>query len=339
MNSAPTPDSASTRLARGGADLARRTIAALDDLGCRTELRLAGDRPALLTFIFHALQPPGQNHDDDLVDPTQVLPVESFERFARHFLDAGYRFVSAADLEHGLDPASPHVMVSFDDGYFNNLHAVPVLERLGIPATFFISTNHVRRGVAFWWDALHRARRDNPSAAAPLATADLKRMTNAAIERLIVERCGADTLEPRSDADRPMTPDELRDFARHPLVHIGNHTRDHAILPNYQPAEIARQIDGAQTDLADMTGEAPAIIAYPNGSWNPAVVTASRAAGLRFGLTLDPVRNPLPLHPDDEMTLGRFCFTQGHDQDAVFRGFRARWSLRRSLRGALGGRS
>lgn len=49
------------------------------------------------------------------------------------------------------------VVITFDDGYADNLHtAKPLLERRGIPATFFIATGCIERRREFWWDELDR---------------------------------------------------------------------------------------------------------------------------------------------------------------------------------------
>ncbi|MDZ7949480.1 polysaccharide deacetylase family protein [Nostoc sp. DedQUE09] len=53
----------------------------------------------------------------------------------------------------------PHraVAITFDDGYADNLHhAKPLLERYGIPATVFISTDYIGKKREFWWDELER---------------------------------------------------------------------------------------------------------------------------------------------------------------------------------------
>jgi peptidoglycan/xylan/chitin deacetylase (PgdA/CDA1 family) len=53
--------------------------------------------------------------------------------------------------------AKRSVIVTFDDGYADNLHAAkPLLEKYGVPATIFVSTTAVLEGTEFYWDALER---------------------------------------------------------------------------------------------------------------------------------------------------------------------------------------
>ncbi|GAK55295.1 polysaccharide deacetylase [Candidatus Vecturithrix granuli] len=47
------------------------------------------------------------------------------------------------------------VIITFDDGYADNLHhAKPLLEQYQIPATMFVSSGETDRSREFWWDAL-----------------------------------------------------------------------------------------------------------------------------------------------------------------------------------------
>jgi peptidoglycan/xylan/chitin deacetylase (PgdA/CDA1 family) len=49
------------------------------------------------------------------------------------------------------------VVVTFDDGYYDNLsNAKPLLERYDIPATVFVTTGYVGRQRECWWDELER---------------------------------------------------------------------------------------------------------------------------------------------------------------------------------------
>ena len=50
-----------------------------------------------------------------------------------------------------------NLAVTFDDGYADNIrNAKPLLEKHGVPATFFLTSRAVDRREEFWWDALGR---------------------------------------------------------------------------------------------------------------------------------------------------------------------------------------
>ena len=50
---------------------------------------------------------------------------------------------------------SPRPVVTFDDGYADNLHnALPLLERYDVPAQFFVVSGVLGAETEMWWDAL-----------------------------------------------------------------------------------------------------------------------------------------------------------------------------------------
>jgi peptidoglycan/xylan/chitin deacetylase (PgdA/CDA1 family) len=110
---------------------------------------------ALLPFAGHWLRP----HEGELpilmyhkVKPTALDPwtvsVAELDRQFAHLNSAGYRSISCRDLANDLNrtaalPAKP-VLITFDDGYANNLlHACPLLERHGLRATMFLPVKFI----------------------------------------------------------------------------------------------------------------------------------------------------------------------------------------------------
>lgn len=242
---------------------------------------------AVLIVLFHALFRDRREVHRGVCDPQQGITAAFFAEFVEALLAHG---VAIGELEQALErrPRRPTVVLTFDDGYYNNVAALPVLQAFGVPATFFISTNHVAEGRAFWWDALYRhaARQGASPRRIRRQAAALKRLRAEEIEARIIEWFGPGALRPETDGDRPFSPAELVDFARDPQVFLGNHTADHAILVNYEPEGMRAQIEGAQRFLAQVGGRAPRSIAWPNGDWDPRVAAAGRAAGLAWGLTV-----------------------------------------------------
>lgn len=90
------------------------------------------------------------------IDPRNHVPVDVFEKqmlfLAQHKkvipLD-----VLVASLTEGQAPEDGSVVITFDDGYVDNLHvAAPILDRLGLPATLFLPTSYIDRGETQWVD-------------------------------------------------------------------------------------------------------------------------------------------------------------------------------------------
>jgi peptidoglycan/xylan/chitin deacetylase (PgdA/CDA1 family) len=299
-------------------------------------LSVRAERGALSTFLFHGLFVGRAEVSAGDADPQQGVTVSDFRAFLDYFLSRGYRFVSIADVLGGLAPGAKYAMVTFDDGYFNNSRALPLLEEYKVPAAVFVSTDHVAEGKCFWWDVLYREARAGGASDREIAaeTRRLKQFRAEEIEAELVARYGPGAFEPRGDADRPFTPAELKEFAAHPLVTLGNHTANHAILTRYPPELIRRQLRGAQDALREMAGVTPLAVAYPNGDYSPAVLEACRAAGLKLGIGVEPRKNRIPIDASGDgcLRLGRFTPPGGDALIPQCRVFRSDVRLYDSLR-------
>jgi peptidoglycan/xylan/chitin deacetylase (PgdA/CDA1 family) len=265
------------------------------------------DRPGLIVFVSHCVFARPAESDSGLLDPHERTTPESLARLIDYFRTCRYRFVSATEIDNGLEPGGLYAHLTFDDGFANNLLLTELLAREGAYATVFPSISHIREGKAYWWNVVYRERhRRGQVAAVPAEYAHLRRMTDAEVERHLIAEFGPGCLEPAGDVDRPLTVAELRELAGSPWVEIGNHTLDHAVLTRYSPDEAEAQIEGAQCWFREELGGTPFFIAYPNGDANPGVVEAARRQGLRLGATVSAGRNPIPGSPSERMLMGRF---------------------------------
>jgi peptidoglycan/xylan/chitin deacetylase (PgdA/CDA1 family) len=273
-------------------------------------LSVTHEEGALLCFLFHSLFESGEEVRSGMLDPQQGVTVEMFRAFLGHFHEQGYGFVSPRQILEGLPPSGKYILLTFDDGYCNNRRALPVMEEFDAPAVFFISSENVREGKAFWWDAAYREGRKRGKSEAEIggAVAGYKRRKTEEVERELKREFGEGALHPVGDLDRPFTPVELRAFAEHRLVSMGNHTKNHAILTNYSLAEAREQIQRGQEAILEMTGKMPDMISYPNGNSSLEIQRAAREASLRLGVVVRRGKNRLPLKTrgTDAMALKRF---------------------------------
>ena len=307
----------------------QRAFRAADDIFMDTATWLTGNQPSLLVLMFHGLYRNKAEALADEVDPYQPFTETDLRAVIEHFQRSGYHFVSPDKLSLGLRNAPKRVMLTLDDGYANNLRALPIMRQYQVPATFFITGGNVASGEAFWWDVLHRemARRGIGRSGAVAERQRLKAMPTYAIKRALRTMFGKDVLLPAGETDRPMTPAEVRELAAEPLATIGNHSMDHDLLTRIPAEKAERQIADCQALLTEWTGQAPRVIAYPNGNCDRRIVGFCETLGLRTGLSASPGKSPLPLESGLRMQLPRYAIVGGEGLARQLRAAEAPLSL------------
>ncbi|MBT8080887.1 MAG: polysaccharide deacetylase family protein [Gammaproteobacteria bacterium] len=260
-----------------------------------------------------------------------------------------YRFVSiddAVDMLAGRTPALHNALVlTFDDGYRNNLtEALPVLEKHGVPATFYIATGFVETGESYWIDRLDYALQKAPDEARLVDAAgeahDLRGLDREGLAaayrrmRLAVKNSVADDeqmlaafdrisgqLEEAADASISDIIDtdpyvsvaswqELREAAARGGVEIGSHTVNHCRLTGIDAHSVAQQLTDSMQHLEQRVGEGCRHFCYPNGNYDADVAGQVRAAGYASAVTTE---NGLNAVGDDLMTLRRFAMPGKED--------------------------
>ena len=273
-------------------------------------LRFFQEKNSLLIFNFHGLFNNKKEINQNLVDPQTWITTNQFQQFLEYFLKHNYSFVSINDILDGLDINNKYIMITFDDGYYNNNYALPILKKYQIPALFFISTNHIKQNKCFWWDIIYRERIKSRTSKKEIVYEQnqLKSKTNEEIEQYIIEKFGEKAFEPKSDIDRPFTTSELKNFSKEKYVFLGNHTHNHAILTNCSSNEIKTQILEAQKFIKDNTEITPKAISYPNGDYSDEIIKISKEIGIELGITTEYRKNKLPINhqTNNIMNLGRF---------------------------------
>jgi peptidoglycan/xylan/chitin deacetylase (PgdA/CDA1 family) len=286
------------------------TIKTVDQKLSLLSLKILEETNSLVILLFHGLFLDETEVNSNVVAPQQRVTTQHFHQILEYFLSHNYTFIAPHEIVSGLNHHGRYVLITFDDGYFNNIRALPILKEFQAPAVFFISMNHVTENKSFWWDVLYRERmKQGKSVTAILVECEqLKSKTNKEIENHLVRLFGDKALQPLGDLDRPFRAAELKEFASDKLVFLGNHTSDHAILTNYGDHDIKTEISAAQNEIHTLTGQSPIMIAYPDGRYSDQIISISEEEGLLLGVTTEPRKNylPLDLTRGQSMRLGRF---------------------------------
>ncbi len=266
-------------------------------------LSVREERPAVISIMFHNIFSDRKEINFNNVHPQQFMTVEVLRQFINSMLEGGYKFITPYQLKSCKTKPGKYLLLTFDDGYFNNSLALPVLKEFNVPGTFFISVNNIQYQKSFWWDVIYRKRLQQGENLRRVEDEirGLKSLKNVEIEKYVSDLFGKNALQPVSDIDRPFSVNELMAFASNEEVVIGNHTMDHAILPNYSHSEGLKQIKQAQEKLKEWTGNAPEMIAYPDGAYDDQIVSLAAEAGLNSGITVQPGKNYLPINSSEKM--------------------------------------
>jgi peptidoglycan/xylan/chitin deacetylase (PgdA/CDA1 family) len=242
-------------------------------------LRIAGTR-RLSVLAYHRV----------LAERDRLLPAElsaaEFDHRMR-WVKANFCVLSLGEAVRALrEDRLPRraLCVTFDDGYADNYGiALPILRRLGLPATFFVATGFLDGGCMFN-DVVIEALRRAAGADLDLGDVGLGRhplgsdeQRLRAIDRIlgrlkyfeperrrrvalqIAQRAGSAV-----PTDLMMTSEQVR--ALHAAgMEIGAHTVTHPILAEIPLRRARDEMDASRARLERITGAPVRFFAYPNG--------------------------------------------------------------------------
>ncbi len=216
-------------------------------------------------------------------DPGLHLPVGRF-REQIEWLAAHYEVVPLSDFVDrvgSLQSLRRVAAITFDDasaGVFWN--ALPVLHRLGLPATVFVVSEAAEQGEPFWWDHPTVQRFANPTRRERWLGA-LRGDRDAILNDLGIENRAR--LPPEC---LPANWAMLAAAARSGVA-LGVHSGTHRSLPHLTDAELQRELAASRAAVELRAGTRPVFFAYPYGLWDARVRDTVRAAGYRAACTLD----------------------------------------------------
>jgi peptidoglycan/xylan/chitin deacetylase (PgdA/CDA1 family) len=238
--------------------------------------------PGLRMYVFHSLFESEAERDAGLVFPHEGITVSQFEAFVKWNVKRGVRIVGPEVLDKKAEKMDePAILISFDDGYANNLRALPVLERYEVPALFCVVTKNILEQKPFWWDVVVRRLK---SGGRKLLEAR-KQFLPEENEAWMLEQFGKSAVLSDVEIGRPLRVEELKAFASHPLVHIGNHSHSHPLFTQITEARMHNEMESSQGLLREWLGKAPAVMAWPNGSFSRQAEEVASKYGIRYALS------------------------------------------------------
>jgi peptidoglycan/xylan/chitin deacetylase (PgdA/CDA1 family) len=230
-------------------------------------------------------------------DPQQLtISLHNFEK-QLSYLKEHYTIKSLQELINDLRVGNiidESIAITFDDGYFDNyLFALPILEKLQIPATFFVSTGYINKEDEFWWDKLETILLISAELPANLKItfkgktvnwedcnknrhviykdilSMLKKSNLSEIQNVIDQLISwsGNNYKPRQNY-RPMNLEELIAMSKSQMAEIGAHTINHCVLANESIEDQKKEINESKLFLENVLNKKINSFSYPFGSIN-----------------------------------------------------------------------
>ena len=213
---------------------------------------------------------------------------DNFERHIR-ILKNHYNVITFNDLKRN-DIKEPSVIITFDDGYYDNYkYAFPILKKYQVPATIFITSGGVDTDKEFWWDRLETVLFENKNLRESIeldilnqrhvfdVSDDKKRLHSFYTlhhmlfslhpnERdMMLDRWYESYGLKVNPNNRTMTSSELIELYQSQLVTLGAHTIHHPALKQISREEQIHEIQSSKLFLENLLHTDIDIFAYPFG--------------------------------------------------------------------------
>ena len=301
-------------------------------------LRLAADlrSPSLAILMYHSVLPDPESQADTLGG---IIHSESAFHAQMELLCKDYRVVdldrALLYLESGGALPKRAVVVTFDDGYADNYEiAMPILNRLGVPATFYVTVECVenrtlpwpsrlrfsfrRTEVAAWIDPAGKAwglGNSSQREQAFLAACDLCCQQNGKLQEDFVVGIeeSLQSAVGREMCSLMMNYDQMRGLVSQGHT-VGSHTMTHPNMAHLAQDDARAEFGESKQRLESQLKAPVKHFSYPcpalSPHWNERTVEQSREAGYDSAVTTD---SRLTHHGDDPLCLPRIRPTKTVD--------------------------
>lgn len=242
-----------------------------------------------LVLMFH-----GVSSKDTTWFSPRHMEVHQFEQLMvylkNNFTILTAKEMAAEKLEEKSEQKKKSICITFDDGYWNNLTIVlPILEKYSIPATFFISTicPYNPKEWTLWADAVSALQKvghnhlleikglsftNGVAANGKTVVEAIKELSCQERDTLLqgwYEKYKLEELLLKMDKEiwQMMNIEELKRFAKSPMVAIGSHGHMHYNLGKISHEEALADVEMSKALLEEWLGERIDQIAFPDGSY------------------------------------------------------------------------
>jgi peptidoglycan/xylan/chitin deacetylase (PgdA/CDA1 family) len=184
----------------------------------------------------------------------------------------------------------PFCLLTFDDGKRSNATVVaPELEKLGVPAVFFVVASSIGCQTPLWFDRYKALRKKLVSLPPGLELHILKQLPYAVLVERMERACTQYGVEADLDDDDValMTWEQVRSLHKRGFS-IGAHGFTHTILPRETEAAALENIGKSIAKVREEIAAPCSSFAFPNGNYTAELAQHAVRCGAKMVMTTEP---------------------------------------------------
>jgi peptidoglycan/xylan/chitin deacetylase (PgdA/CDA1 family) len=203
-----------------------------------------------------------------------------------------FDFIQLSELPERLNHPRkrPFCLLTFDDGKRSNAIAVaPELERLGVPAVFFVVSSSLDCQKPLWFDRYKALRKKLNTVPPGLQLHILKQLPYAVLVDRVERACARYGVDANLEDDDValMTWEHARGLHQHGFS-IGAHGFTHAILTRETKLAALENIEKSIARVREEIGAHCSSFAFPNGNYTAELAQHAIHCGVQMVMTTEP---------------------------------------------------
>ena len=203
-----------------------------------------------------------------------------------------FDFIQLSELPERLNRPRkrPFCLLTFDDGKRSNATAVaPELEKLGVPAAFFVVSSSLDCRKPLWFDRYKALRKKLGTIPPDLELHILKQLPYALLVDRVERACAQYDVDANLEDDNValMTWDQARVLHQRGFS-IGAHGATHAILTRETKLAALENIEKSIARVREEIGAPCSGFAFPNGNYTAELAQHAIGCGAEVVMTTEP---------------------------------------------------
>jgi peptidoglycan/xylan/chitin deacetylase (PgdA/CDA1 family) len=222
-----------------------------------------------------------------------------------------FNIVSLSEMFENPNEQGNRLSITFDDGLANNFtNALPELETLSIPATFYVTCANLQNNSILWPDAMNILTHFHKGPLNCLGQVFqphpwnqwhsnehgelmgfLKSRSHDERMQFIEELESSLGIKPNESAPADyhtlLSGAQIKSMSHNPLFEIGSHAISHSNLANLTTEEQRIELSQSKAYLEEITQKSITSIAYPDGSYSRSTIDIAEECGYNHQLAVN----------------------------------------------------